>query len=125
MDWIVVLCPLSSSYRIWRCIRDAPRVPREIHVQELGCNILRVCRTRCVPMRLVASIALLAAIHLPLSIADSSEVETPVTAIRAGRLIDVEAGKVRTNQVIVVRRGRIESVGAAEHFRIPPDSRVI
>jgi imidazolonepropionase-like amidohydrolase len=46
------------------------------------------------------------------------------TAIRAGRLVDVERGEVRRNQVILVRGGRIESVtpGSAE---LPSGVRVI
>jgi imidazolonepropionase-like amidohydrolase len=36
-----------------------------------------------------------------------------LVAIRAGRFIDVERGEVRTNQVILIRGERIESVGAA------------
>lgn len=35
----------------------------------------------------------------------------PVTVIRAGRLIDLDAGNVLTNQVILVRAGKIEAVG--------------
>ncbi len=35
------------------------------------------------------------------------------TFIRAGRLVDVEAGEIRRDQVIVVRHDRIESVGPA------------
>jgi imidazolonepropionase-like amidohydrolase len=35
-----------------------------------------------------------------------------VTAIRAGKLVDVDAGRVLSNQVIVIRDGKIESIGA-------------
>ena len=40
--------------------------------------------------------------------------ETPaqVTAIRAGKLIDVNAGRVLANQVILIRDGKIESIGS-------------
>ncbi len=34
-----------------------------------------------------------------------------VTVIRAGKLIDVEAGRVQTNQMILVRGGKIEAIG--------------
>jgi imidazolonepropionase-like amidohydrolase len=40
-----------------------------------------------------------------------------VTAIRAGKLIDVDAGRVLSNQTILVRDGKIESVG--ENLAIP------
>jgi imidazolonepropionase-like amidohydrolase len=42
------------------------------------------------------------------------------TAIRAGKLIDVDAGRVLSNQVILVRAGKVEAVG--DHLRIPPDA---
>lgn len=48
---------------------------------------------------------------------------TSVTAIRAGRLIDVEAGRTLLNQVILVHGGRISAVG--EHVAIPADARVL
>jgi imidazolonepropionase-like amidohydrolase len=41
----------------------------------------------------------------------AATVAADVTVIRAGRLIDVRAGRVLSDQVIVVRDGRIESVG--------------
>ncbi|MGA3089102.1 MAG: amidohydrolase family protein [Terriglobales bacterium] len=46
-----------------------------------------------------------------------------VTAIRAGRLIDTEAGTVLTNQIILVRDGKIDAVGA--NLSIPPDASVL
>lgn len=47
----------------------------------------------------------------------------PVTAIRAGRLIDVEASRVLSNQVILVRDGKIQAVG--DNVTVPPGARVI
>jgi imidazolonepropionase-like amidohydrolase len=46
-----------------------------------------------------------------------------VTAIKAGRLIDVDGGTVRADQVILIRGGRITAVGKA--LAIPADARVI
>src|SRR5918992_4141834 len=46
------------------------------------------------------------------------------TAIRAGRLVDVERGEVRRDQVVLVRDGRIESIQPAS-ARIPSGVRVI
>ena len=46
-----------------------------------------------------------------------------VTAIRAGRLLDPEAGRILTNQIIVVEGTRIREVGAA--VPIPPGAQVI
>jgi len=45
-----------------------------------------------------------------------------VTAIRAGKFIDVEAGRVLSNQIILVRGTKIEAVGAQ---RIPEGATVI
>ncbi len=46
-----------------------------------------------------------------------------VTAIKAGRLIDVEAGAVRTNQVILIEGDRIKAVGG--DVQIPAGAKVI
>src|SRR5262245_21628282 len=47
----------------------------------------------------------------------------PVTAIRAGRLIDPEAARILTNQIILVSGTRITDVGP--NIQIPPNARVI
>src|SRR4029077_9604996 len=47
----------------------------------------------------------------------------PVTAIRAGRLLDPEAGRILTNQVILVEGTRIRDVGA--NLAIPAGARMI
>ena len=46
-----------------------------------------------------------------------------VTAIRAGKLIDTQAGRVLSNQIILIRDGKIDSVGAA--LSIPDGAKVI
>jgi imidazolonepropionase-like amidohydrolase len=51
--------------------------------------------------------------------------DTSVSAIRAGRLIDVASGKVLTDQVVIVRGDRIESVSAAGAATIPTGAKVI
>jgi imidazolonepropionase-like amidohydrolase len=51
--------------------------------------------------------------------------EEPVTYIKAGKLLDVRAGEVLTNQVIEVRGERIERVGPAGAFTIPQGATVI
>ncbi len=48
---------------------------------------------------------------------------TQVTVIRAGKLIDVDAGRVQTNQMILVRGGKIEAMG--ENLPIPSGATVI
>jgi imidazolonepropionase-like amidohydrolase len=47
----------------------------------------------------------------------------PVTAIRAGRLLDPEAGRILTNQIIVVTGNRITDVGP--NVSIPAGAQVI
>jgi imidazolonepropionase-like amidohydrolase len=48
---------------------------------------------------------------------------TQVTVIRAGKLIDVDAGRVQTNEMILVRGGKIEAMG--ENLPIPSGATVI
>src|SRR6202041_2710494 len=47
----------------------------------------------------------------------------PITAIRAGKFIDVEAGRILANQVILVRGTKIEAVGA--NVAVPDGAKVI
>jgi imidazolonepropionase-like amidohydrolase len=51
--------------------------------------------------------------------------ESPLSAIRAGRLVDVTNGRVLTDQVILVRGDRIEAVGGAATVSIPAGTKVI
>jgi imidazolonepropionase-like amidohydrolase len=51
--------------------------------------------------------------------------DAPVTAIRAGHLVDVSAGKIVHDQVIIVRGDRIEAVGAASTVQIPSGAKVV
>jgi len=46
-----------------------------------------------------------------------------VTVIRAGKLIDVDAGRVQANQMILVRGGKIEAIG--ENLPVPAGAAVI
>jgi imidazolonepropionase-like amidohydrolase len=47
----------------------------------------------------------------------------PITAIRAGRLIDPETGTAATNQIVLVEGTRIRSIGA--NLPIPPGAAVV
>ncbi len=51
--------------------------------------------------------------------------EGGVTAIRAGRLIDTEAGTATADQVILVENGRITTIGDAATVTIPAGAEVI
>lgn len=48
-----------------------------------------------------------------------------ITVIKAGRLIDVAAGKVLTDQVIVIANDRVREVGAAAAVKVPAGATVI
>lgn len=74
-------------------------------------------------MRSLICIAVLTLVHLSGGTALAAEPE--VSAIRAGRLIDVTNGKVLTGQIVVVRGERIEAVGAANAVAIPAGANVI
>jgi imidazolonepropionase-like amidohydrolase len=43
---------------------------------------------------------------------------SPITVVRAGKLVDVDAGRVLTNQLILIRDGKVESLG--ENIATPP-----
>src|SRR5882724_910650 len=68
---------------------------------------------------------LTAAFALPLSDALPAQPATPqpTIAIRAGRLLDVESGRMLTDQVILVRDGRIQAVGP--NLKTPDDASLI
>src|SRR4051794_1924420 len=48
-----------------------------------------------------------------------------VTAVRAGRLFDSQAGRMLTGQVVVIRGDRIAEVGSESQVKIPAGARVI
>ena len=49
----------------------------------------------------------------------------PITVVKAGRLIDVAAGRVRNDQVIVIQGGKIIAVGGAGTTAIPAGAAVV
>ncbi len=59
----------------------------------------------------------------PICPAQQSSPAVPVSLIRAGKFIDVEAGRTLTNQLILVRGTRIEAVGA--QLTIPEGAAVV
>jgi imidazolonepropionase-like amidohydrolase len=58
-----------------------------------------------------------------LSVTKTQAQEATITAIKAGKLIDVENGKVLTNQIIIVRHDSIIQVGA--NISIPKGASII
>ena len=59
----------------------------------------------------------------PDALAQQMPSATQVTIIRAGQLIDVDTGRVQSNQMILVRGGKIEAIG--ENLPIPTGATVI
>jgi imidazolonepropionase-like amidohydrolase len=57
------------------------------------------------------------------SLAQKAAPNAAVTAIRAGKLVDVDAGRALSNQIILVRGGKIEAIG--ENLSIPANAGVI
>ena len=53
----------------------------------------------------------------------ASPLAAQVTVIKAGRLLDTERGMVATNQIIIIRAGKIEEVGSS--LAIPAGAKVI
>ncbi len=71
----------------------------------------------------IALFACCLALYAGSASADQTPSSSPVTAIRAGKLIDVLGGRALSNQVILVRDGKIEAVGAG--LKIPDGAQVL
>jgi imidazolonepropionase-like amidohydrolase len=68
----------------------------------------------------LAASALLSMADLPRMDAQAAtEVAPAITVIRAGRLVDVEAGRVLSDQLLVIEGERIVAVGPAASTRVP------
>jgi imidazolonepropionase-like amidohydrolase len=82
-------------------------------------NIKKVVRRACVAVVIVGSSVALA------EEAAVAAANAPVTAIKAGRLVDVVAGRVRNDQLVLVQDGRIVTVGPTGATPVPAGARVI
>src|SRR5438105_543153 len=72
--------------------------------------------------RRISFLALLLAWCASVCTAQSAPTQ-PVSFIRAGKLLDVDSGRLLTNQMILLRGGKIEAVG--EHVTVPSGATVI
>jgi imidazolonepropionase-like amidohydrolase len=78
---------------------------------------------RRVLMFSIACICLAAALHAQAPAQPPGQAAAPITAIRAGRLLDPEAGAVRANQIILIEGTRIREIGS--NVAIPAGAQVI
>src|SRR5205807_9989713 len=86
------------------------------------CNLPRL-RIRGIRMfRRISFLAWLLAWCASVCTAQSAPTQ-PVSFIRAGKLLDVDSGRLLTNQMILLRGGKIEAVG--EHVTVPSRATVI
>jgi imidazolonepropionase-like amidohydrolase len=77
-------------------------------------------------MKLKAIAATLAVLGLASTVATSAESNAQhVTAVRAGKLVDVVAGKVLLDQTILISGDRITAVGPAGSINVPAGAEVI
>jgi len=74
-------------------------------------------------MRVVMSLLLCVCVAGAAGAPVSGQTPAAITAIRAGRLLDPEAGRILENQIILVEGTRIREVGPA--LAIPPGAQVI
>jgi imidazolonepropionase-like amidohydrolase len=74
---------------------------------------------------LAASLAALGAFASAAFAASSADAAEQIVAIRAGKLVDVVAGKVLNDQTILVSKDRITAVGPAGSVTVPPGARTI
>ncbi len=81
------------------------------------------------PLRLFGLLCLSGTISAPIQAAipqsNAPGAPEPVTAIRAGRLVDVIAGQVLENQVVIVRGRSIVAVGPAAATPVPEGAAVL
>jgi imidazolonepropionase-like amidohydrolase len=66
-----------------------------------------------------------AAVVLVLGVSGASAGPPATVAVRAGRLLDVVAGRLKADQVVLVAGGRILAVGPAGRVRIPAGATVV
>jgi imidazolonepropionase-like amidohydrolase len=80
-------------------------------------------RERTSVLKQLASAALLLIASAAVSTAQHTPSSPQVTVIRAGKLVDVDSGRMLTNQMLVVRDGKIEALG--ENLSVPAGATVI
>ncbi len=77
---------------------------------------------RCAKGQLALTLAIAFSLVAPVVILAATP---PDTYIRAGHLLDVRAGKMLSNQIIVIHGEKIASIAPADQIQIPPGANVI
>jgi imidazolonepropionase-like amidohydrolase len=80
-------------------------------------------RERTAVLKQISCLVLLLLFAAANSLAQQAPAPAQTTVIRAGKLVDVDAGGVLTNQMILVRGGKIEAIG--ENLAVPSGATVI
>ncbi len=89
----------------------------------LGVSTASRIRERTSVLKQLASAALLLIASAAVSPAQQTPSSPQFTVIRAGKLVDVDAGRMLMNQTLVVRGGKIEAAG--ENLSVPAGATVI
>src|SRR6266566_2494938 len=89
----------------------------------LGVSTASRIRERTSVLKQLASAALLLIASAAVSPAQQTPSSPQLTVIRAGKLVDVDAGRMLMNQTLVVRGGKIEATG--ENLSVPAGATVI
>src|SRR5260370_37442276 len=80
-------------------------------------------RERTSVLKQVASLLFFMIVFATVAQAQQTPPSSQVTLIRSGKLVDVDAGRVLANQMILVKGGKIEAIG--EHLAVPAGATLI
>src|SRR6266568_5529741 len=95
---------------------------RNLHNTAYTLACIRI-RERVSVLKRAFSLLFLVIVFGPTAPAQQTLPSSQATLIRAGELVDVDAGRVLTNQMILVRGGKIEAIG--EHLAVPPAATLV
>ena len=95
---------------------------RKHNLKNVSANVASCTRERKFMLKQLAGIAVLL-VSTEVSRAQQVPPSSQVTVIRAGKLVDVDAGRVLTNQMLVVRGGKIAAIG--ENLSVPAGATVV
>src|SRR5258708_23644295 len=98
---------------------------RGVWMKDLGISISRARTQRKISQWGAAIVAALAALF-GMAITASAQAPTPKrTVIRAGRVLNVRTGELRSNQAIVIERDRISQIAPSSEVKVAPGDMTI